>query len=167
MELSKSQEAIQPTSQDAKTDLIKRVLDLTGVRNTYMQSVRRSVAVALSNNSDAMTRFDKLLEQRSAELIDMSASAWNEALTVDELRGIVQFLESDFGKKFLGAIPIIDNSMIEPMRLWVQSLLTELSEDMHKNYWKTKAEQGINWRDYVPPLEINLYGPESHARRQK
>jgi hypothetical protein len=167
MGLSKTQEMSQPTTpQEAKIDLIKKLLKLTGVSGTYIQSVRRSVASTLANNPGAMDLFDKLIERRSVELIDISTPAWDEALTVDDLRGIVQFLESDLGKKFLEAIPSIDKVLNKPMTSWAQSLLEELADDLQKNYWKMKAEQGINWRDYVPPLEINLYGPEIHVKRQ-
>ncbi len=123
-----------PSGSEAKLQKIKRLVDVSAggdamamIRNQIMQQLKNSFPKA---PQDYWTNFQKQLNPN--ELVAMILPLYEQNFSEEEIDAITKFLESPAGKKFVSAMPKINQAQTNLGRQWYEKLARKVQEDLSK-----------------------------------
>jgi len=100
---------------------------------------------------------DKILEEEISKLSQKCIRKISDIINKDALSNLRNFFESDNGRIFMDNIPIIAAEFKKIIEEWQKEFVSFLETETARNYWKAQAEKGVNYRDYLLPVDLHLY----------
>lgn len=154
----KSTSASKTTSSEAeKLDDIRRLLDLTGTKDMVNQM--KSVMVAqFKQNAPSMPNgmFDEMMEELKAEELEESMiPVYARHFTGDDIKHLIAFYQSPFGRKVMREMPQIIMESNEVGVRWGQGVVTRVA-----TRWRDQGK--ITQRAYDQLVNASNTGEEQH-----
>jgi hypothetical protein len=87
-------------------------------------------------------------------LLDSMAASYASALSKQELQGLLDFFGSKIGKRCMAAELKLEPELIASRIEWYQTVLQNAEKRYQGEYLERKTKEGINAKDYIPPLNI-------------
>jgi hypothetical protein len=124
----------QPGTEDAKRADIRRLLELTGAGDLWMQVVRQ----LLQNFKQVVPKvpakvWDELAKEINArELIELVVPAYERHFTHADIRSLISFYSSPVGRKFVRVQPALVQESMAAGQAWGVQIGKRLEERLRK-----------------------------------
>ena len=89
-------------------------------------------------------------------LMGVIAAIYTSTFSEQDLQGLVDFFNSKAGKRYVEADLEMGDRLAAAGSEWSRIVLLRAEERYQSEYLKRKAEEGINPKDYIPPLNIKF-----------
>ena len=127
----------------AKYKDIKKLLVLVGSENMGMQVISQMVTYYKNSMPNVPETFwQEYISKCNLsmnELIEMTIVIYAKYFTHEEIKGMIEYWESPFGRKFLSLQPRIMMKSMEAGRIWGEKLNRELEEELIRKGYKTQG----------------------------
>jgi len=138
-----AQQRASPEAMDAARALI----EVTGAASQFDQALPLMIApltkafVALAPDRageirELMAEMIKRFSARKSELIDQIAGIYAEKMTIEDMREIAKFYQSDVGRRMVEAQPEIMRQSIIAGQSWGQRIGAEIDAEMRRELKK-------------------------------
>lgn len=128
-----AEETPDPATVSKRAD-IKRLMEVTDVRNISMQIMNRLVLTMQEGRSDAHKKFwtDYMADVNPNDLIEMVVPIYEKYFTHKEIKQLIAFYESPIGKKLLKVQPQIMMESIAAGEEWGKKLVQRAMEKLRE-----------------------------------
>lgn len=135
-----------------KLDLAIELIKIMDTRSKYIRIMGES------NELPGLKGLKELIVDEADKtidaLLDSMATAYASALSKQDLQGLLDFFGSKIGKRCMAAELKLEPELVASRVAWYQIVLQNAEERYQGEYLERKAKEGINAKDYIPPLNI-------------
>jgi hypothetical protein len=140
---------------DNKVLLARELLESMGSRERYIRMMgKTSIPSVFKGLKEIIVdEADKAVDA----LMSAIAAIYTSTFSEQDLKGLVDFFNSGAGKRYVEADLEMEGKLADTALAWSRIVLEKAEERYQGEYPKKKAEEGINPKDYIPPLSINRW----------
>lgn len=140
---------------DNKALLARELLKSMGSRERYIRMMGKTTIPPYFKGLKEliMDEADKAVDA----LMNTIAVIYTSTFSEQDLQGLVDFFNSKAGTKYMEADLEMEGKLSAVGSEWSRIVLQKAEERYQGEYLKRKAEEGINPKDYIPPLNINIW----------
>jgi hypothetical protein len=134
--------------------LAKEILERMGAKERHLKSVENSTSGTAKDGWK-----DIVIEEAESsidQLVESSALIYASAFSEQDLKDILNFCDSPAGQKYFESSGMLEALLSRAGQNWTQQLLERSEERYQKEYYKRKAEEGIAFSKYIPPLNLKF-----------
>jgi hypothetical protein len=124
-------------STDPYYKALKEMFIASGVEETYRTAIIQMVDMYKTQMPDAPAGYWDELQQEFLrtsidDLVLMLVPVYQKHMTIEDLRGLVEFYETPLGKKFITSTPAIMEESMQVGQAWGMKLGQELSKRLEE-----------------------------------
>lgn len=135
---------------ESKETLVRELLDLMSVRSKYEQIALQVSKQYATYGMDVGDAVKEVALSTIDDLCEDTVKIYCEKHDKATIKGVIKFYKSGIGRRFMELGPLIDQELILLSTKW-QTKVMDLSRQL---MLKEKVERGINFKDYIPALEL-------------
>jgi hypothetical protein len=139
----------------SKTKLVRELLDILNIKDKHLSAVK-----ILANNFSVYELKDIIIAEAKesvGDLMDEMVSIFENAFDKEDLRSIVEFLNSRVGKTYLSVGTDLEDRLADVGMAWSKTIFMKAEKKLQEDALQILVDKGINPMDYIPPLNIDLY----------
>jgi len=139
---------------DDKLLLSRELLKSMGSRDRYLRMMGKTTIPPVFEGLKELLidEADKSVDA----LMGVIAVIYTSTFSEQDLQGLVDFFNSKAGERYVAADIEMEGKLTAAGSEWSRIVLQKAEERYQSVYLKKKAEEGINPRDYIPPLNIKF-----------
>lgn len=139
---------------DDKLLLSRELLKSMGSRDRYLRMMGKTTIPPVFEGLKELLidEADKSVDA----LMGVIAVIYTSTFSEQDLQGLVDFFNSKAGKRYVEADLEMGDRLAAAGSEWSRIVLLRAEERYQSEYLKRKAEEGINPKDYIPPLNIKF-----------
>jgi hypothetical protein len=131
----------------------ERAIYLIKLMGTDKKCIKYLELVLKNFPSDELTEIAlRIAEDRIGELRDFVAEAFTKHLDSQTIEGLIEFYESEVGRKYNDAFNSLQKAIEAKSTPWVQSVIDATTDELQKKQLKEAADKGPDWSRYIAPF---------------
>jgi hypothetical protein len=139
---------------DNKVLLARELLKSMGSRERYLRMMSRTTIPPVFEGLKELIldEADKAVDA----LMGVIATIYTSAFSEQNLQELIGFFNSEAGARYVEADLEMEKKLTAAGSEWSRIVLQKAEDRYQSEYLKRKAEEGINPKDYIPPLNIKF-----------